>query len=357
MIPIISKVENAIPILNILFILNYCSFSRENLCTFDNQNTTFIGKYSLFNLINLMLPYPFRPPFPHFIDKDVEKSKLNPIFDPFRKIDFINFNTVNAEDAIRYLKDAKELELSFKKISFYPDSTEEIEQITDPEYFKKGVNTIYFYFNKSIVFSDTFFTNINDIRPRSILLNFGQEIKEEFELIKILSKIKNCKSLQLFKYCFIDKWNLSFKNTSILVKSNKFDSIFIEWKNFTWEVIFSQFNQQFWFTKENSKDETFMHITKWSDLELNDFQAWSIEESKLYKNIFSTQLSKCNDELELIIPMSYLNSVNINKEVESSIDNIFWSEFIKKIWNAPKISWELNFSDFLKNINQICSLH
>ena len=304
-----------------------------------------------------MLLCPFTPPFPHFIDKDAEKSKLNPIFEPFRKIAPMNFYGVNKEDVIKYLEDAKELELSFKKIFFYPDSTEEIEWITDSEYFKKGINAINLHLNKSIVFSDTFFTNINDIRPYSLLFNFGQEIKEEFELVKILSKIKNCKRLQYSKYCFSDKWNFSFKNTQILVKSNKFEPIFVEWKSFTWEVIMSQLNQQFWFTKENSKDETFMHIVELFDLELNDFQTWSIEENKPFKNIFSTQLSKSNDEQELIIPMSYLNSVNINDDAESDNNNIFNKEFIKKIWNSPKITYEIHFSKILSDIYQFCSLH
>ena len=265
----------------------------------------------------------------------------------------MNFHRVKIEDVIKHLEGAKELELSFKKISFYPDSIEEIEQITNPEYFMKGVNAIDLYLNNSVILNDTFFNNINDIRPHSILFKFDEETEEEFELVKILTKIKNCKSLQVFKYIFSDKWSLSFKDTPILVKSNKFDPIFVEWKNFNCEIVMSQLNQQFWFTK----DKSFMHIVESFDFKLNDFQAWSIEENKLFKNIFSTQLSKSNDEQELIIPMSYLNSVNINDDAESDNNNIFNKEFIKKIWNSPKITYEIHFSKFLRNINQFCSLH
>ena len=74
--------------------------------------------------------------------------------------------------------------------------------------------------------------------------------------------------------------------------------------------------------------------------------------------VFSTFHSICNEDIEFIIPMKYLNSVDINTKLTSeSINHEHESAFIEEIYNLSDFSILVNFSFFLKNIDQYTSIH
>ena len=93
-------------------------------------------------MIYLELFYYFWPPFPHFVENEEDESKLNPIFEPFRKIERLNLHGVGIEDAVKHLTDAKNLKLFIKNVSLYPNSSEELENLTNPKLLKNGVRII-----------------------------------------------------------------------------------------------------------------------------------------------------------------------------------------------------------------------
>ena len=89
----------------------------------------------------IYLDYSCEPPFPHFIDWYNDKSKLDPVFEPFRRIYWLCLE-VGIDDAISYLTDVKDLNLFINSIVLFPYDSEESELLSNPEFFKKGVRSI-----------------------------------------------------------------------------------------------------------------------------------------------------------------------------------------------------------------------
>ena len=59
-----------------------------------------------------------------------------------RKIERLNLHGVGIEDAVKHLTDAKNIKLFIKNVSLYPNSSEELENLTNPKLLKNGVEII-----------------------------------------------------------------------------------------------------------------------------------------------------------------------------------------------------------------------
>ena len=150
----------------------------------------------------------------------------------------------NLEQQVSYLTDAKDLEIIVNEVLLTPQNTEELETVTNPGFYMKGINAINFTFRIPLDLTNEFFNNISFIKPRLLSLNFFKDSIKNSDFIKILSKIKYCDSLELSKQSFLKTgFKLCFKNTSILVKSNVLRPIYIECKNFTWELNANRLNK------------------------------------------------------------------------------------------------------------------
>ena len=185
-----------------------------------------------------------RKPFPHFIGNDAENNKLNPIYEFYKRIERLDMREFNLKLQVSYLTEAKDLEIIVNEVLLTPQNTEELETITNPEFYMKGINAMNFTFKKPLDLTNEFFNNISLIKPRLLILNFFKDSIKNSDFIKILANIKHCDNLKLSKQSFLKTgFKLSFKNISILVKSNVLRPIYIECKNFTWELNANRLNE------------------------------------------------------------------------------------------------------------------
>ena len=118
--------------------------------------------------------------FPHFIDRDASKSELNPVFASFRRIDQLNLYNSEFDIVMDYLSDVRDLELHVNKIVLKSYDSEQLEQMSDPEFFPKGVDIIHLSISNSWAITDKFLCNVNEIKPIKLYQIF---------LIKIENKL------------------------------------------------------------------------------------------------------------------------------------------------------------------------
>ena len=178
------------------------------------------------------------------------------------------------------------------------------------------------------------------------------------EWIKIFSKLQSWPNLQITK-CFhkLGRY-LYFKNTPVLIKSKSLGCILVEWKNFNWYVKINEFNQNYWFSKNSSQDQSFLHIVDWRNLEFYDFHVWNIKEKPQLKDQFSHHLLKGENEPELIIPMINLCSASFNEEeVLDIINHENKCDLIKEFWNDSNFSTRILIQKYLDKIDEFTSIH
>ena len=135
----------------------------------DNPNL--LEKLSL-NDYDLFLANEKAINFPHFIDKENESKKLNPIFINFCRIQNIWLDLVSYEFSISSLKDIEILVLKIDNLFLAGNNEEEWETLTNPWYFKKGVRSISYKFNIVHNLPDKFFENIKMIDLDSVNFEF-----------------------------------------------------------------------------------------------------------------------------------------------------------------------------------------
>ena len=78
-----------------------------------------------------------------------------------------------------------------KKTTYFLDlyttqNSEELEALTNPEFYKKGVNYIVITIEELIPISKKFFENIDHIKPKSVLFHFSKEANKFYGYIKLL---------------------------------------------------------------------------------------------------------------------------------------------------------------------------
>ena len=137
-----------------------------------------IKKYSLIDLtfISFDMSSYEQECFPHFINRFVDKSNLNPLFEPFRSIMRLNLNYVDLNTALAYLADARDLNFKINHLLLSLRNSEELDALTNPEIYEKEVKNLHLLFKLSFALTDEVLFNISTIMPKSLRLNFYKEI-------------------------------------------------------------------------------------------------------------------------------------------------------------------------------------
>ena len=123
-----------------------------------------------------------------------------------------------------------------------------MEVLSDPKYLRKGVDFIYVWYGKSFWLTEKCYKNLTALKTSALKLEV-RENKNELDFIRILTKLKYCKNLEITKQIIISDWTLSFLNVPILVKLNKKTTFYLKWKKFICFVNIAKLNENFWFTK------------------------------------------------------------------------------------------------------------
>ena len=127
-------------------------FNKTSTCfsyTVNHENLLLIEKSALINSISIYIDLHKDTYFPHYIYTDEDKCELDPIFESFRKIEYLHLNRFNVKSAIECLTEAKDLKLQINSLLLYPKTAEELEDLTNPVFFVKGVNFVEFILDVS----------------------------------------------------------------------------------------------------------------------------------------------------------------------------------------------------------------
>ena len=161
-------------------------FNKTSTCfsyTVNHENLLLIEKSALINSISIYIDLHKDKYFPHYISTDEDKCELDPIFESFRKIDYLHLNRFKVKSAIKCLTEAKDLKLQINSLLLYPKTAEELEELTNPVFFVEGVNFIEFILDPSFAFTDIFYNVVSfvissSLKPKinSILFEIKQRI-------------------------------------------------------------------------------------------------------------------------------------------------------------------------------------
>ena len=86
------------------------------------------------------------------------------------------------------LKDIKEARIQINILILDVSNEEELEGIIKPEYLRNAVSELGISFNDTIMLTDTFFENMNQIWLKEISLRFTNKVTYSFDIIRILKK-------------------------------------------------------------------------------------------------------------------------------------------------------------------------
>ena len=267
------------------------------------------------------------------------------------------------EKLLTILKDIGELKTQIDNIYLSVSDPDESEILTNPEFFEGGLEKIYYSFKKSHTLSNIFFQNVNKINLRSIsfMFEFRQELS--YDIIRVLSYIKQDIELT-FEYSFPDNdCQLLFVNAPIkIIQSNCKEPIYLKWKDFSCYIDLNEFENHFWFTSElidtNGKAETYIHIVSSKEYCFNRFIIIDdIEEIKKNDQDSSKNLLNDKIETEIIVSTKYLNTTNIGKGFLDQIKcQINKRDMMQELSKAKLLAISLNYSLELKYIDQLESL-
>ena len=345
-------------------ILNSIKLTDENNWTStesDWNSCSIIDKFVIKNLKDFIADET------HFIWPQyfIDVSKLfesETCWKPFYKLFFLNLTFNSYSQAMSILEDIGNIGMKIEFVCISASNKEELEDLTNPKYFNKGLSDLEIYLNDTIMLTNTFFNNINWIGLKTISFRFDYEITGGFDIIRILKSVTHNVKLDLIHEYAIDSCSLCFKNVPIkIIQSNWEDPLFVKWNAFTCYVEIDQLSKNFWFSSiglETTKDtsDTFIHLNY--SKEYNFDCSKLIDESeimKTYKIKFPNYhlMSEC----EFIIPMKYLYSVNYrSKSILSLISHEDKLELINQISNAQKIECEIGYCSELQYLNEWVSL-
>ena len=280
--------------------------SDWNSCRIIDQFMIKDFKYFIVDKTHFILPQ-------SFIDASrLFESEIS--WKPFYKLFFLYLAYYSRYEAMSILEDIGNIGMKIHFVHIRPSKKEELEDLTNPKYFSKGLSNLDITLKDTIMLTDKFFDNINWIGLKTINFEFAYGITGSFDIIKILKNAPQSIKLNLRHMYSFDSCSLCFKNVPIkIIQSNYEDPLFVKWNAFTCYVEIDQLYKNFWFSSvdsETTKDtsETFIHL-KYSK-EYNFDCCKLIDESeimKTYKTKFPNHHSM--SECEFIIPMKYLYSV------------------------------------------------
>ena len=103
--------------------------------SFSYQKTKLIDKFSL-KIKQSFCSTENKIVFPHYVNKFEDRSQINPEFILFKRVFYLNLSDISIEESIELLEDIRDLELKIDYICISSKSSNELELITSPEYYK-----------------------------------------------------------------------------------------------------------------------------------------------------------------------------------------------------------------------------
>ena len=347
-----------------LDILNSIKLTDENNWTStesDWNSCSFIDQFVIKDLKDFIVDKT------HFIFPQyfIDASKLfesELCWKPFYKLFFLYLAYNSYSQAMSILEDIGNIGMQIKFVKIRPSNKEELEDLTNPKYFSKGLSNLDITLKDTIMLTDKFFDNINWIGLQTINFEFAYGVTGSFDIIRILKNAPQSIKLNLRHMYAFDSCFLCFKNVPIkIIQSNCEDPLFVKWNAFTCYVEIDQLSKNFWFNSvdsETTKDtlDKFIHL-KYSKEYNFDF-CKLIDESEIMKT-YNIKFPNHHSvsECEFIIPMKYLYSVYYrSKSILSLISHEDKLEFMNQISKTQKIDCKINYCSELQYLSEWVSL-
>ena len=267
---------------------------------------------------------------------------------PFHKIFYLFLKKFSFDQSISILKDIGNIGMQINCICMGVSNIEELESLTNPEYFYKGLSKLDIWFEDTITLTDTFFDNINRIRLKEINFEFSYGITGSFDIIRILKNAPQNIKLGLIYGYSTNSCTLCFAHVPIkIVQSNCEDPLYAEFNQFTCFIEIDKFFENFWFSSVDSEMtqqnwETFIHVKMSKEYKFDCCNLFDESETfKKYKTRFPdhSPMSEC----EFIIPMKYLYFVYYGSSVYSLITHKYKLELMNQISKAKKIWFSISY--------------
>ena len=179
----------------------------------------------------------------------------------------------------------------------------------------------------------------------------------------MLKEIKSWPNLEFKNSKTNGLWKLTFSKVPIFVKQDQQNFVFIKWRSFVCYLNINEIYEKFRFIKDeftSNSESTLLHITDSNSFEFHDFERMQDEEviNQLQNEFLINAFSEYIDNGEFIIPMWYLDTINIDESQASDLVlNDQGIYFINEIRKAKKFLWSIKISNLLKNIDQYTSLN
>ena len=296
----------------------------------------------------------------------IDASKLvesESCWKPFYKIFFLSLSYKTYSQTISILKDIKETRMQISNLYLGVSNLEELEDLIKPEYISNTVSKLRIWFKDTIMLTDTFFDNINQIRLKDIDFSFDFGITASFDIIRILKNIQQNIKITLNYGYSTNSCTLCFAHVPIkIVQSNCEDPLFIECSQFTCYVKINKLNESFWFSSADPESaqgnsETFIHVKMSIEYKFDNIKI--LDESKvvkIYKMKFPDHSPMSECEL-IIIPMKYLYSVDYDsKDIQSLMSHKYKLEFMNQISKAQKVSCSVSYYNEIQYLSEWVSL-
>ena len=202
-------IQELIPYFDILKSIKVINDSDWTIADSDFNSCSIIDKFVIEGY------YDFIVDKSHFLLPQylIDASKLvesENCWKPFYKVNSLYLNYESYSNTKSILEDIWDIGIQINYWDFSVHNTEELDCLTKPEYFSKGLLELGLCFNDTIPLSDTFFDNINQIKMKEISIKFDDEVNGSFDIIRILKNAPQNIELNL-KYGYItNNCSLSF---------------------------------------------------------------------------------------------------------------------------------------------------
>ena len=158
---------------------------------------------SLTLLDRIILDYSFyrRTPFSLNVNEpllsdyliDKESLEINSMFSPFRYISHINLKWGASIVNMEFLEIFKTLKLNLKSLDISAEDKIQLEKLTNPIFYKAGVENINCYFQNINLLSDKTVENLDEIRAKNIFV-YQEELSQCLLQFSHLFSKENLKS-------------------------------------------------------------------------------------------------------------------------------------------------------------------
>ena len=339
-------IQELVPYFDILKSIKLTDENDLTRTDFNYNSWSIINKFALRNFNFIVDDMHFVLP-QYLIDVGKLDESENS-WKPFHKIFYLYLKQFSFDQSISILKDIGNIGIQINCLYMGVSNTEQLEGLTNPEYFYKGLSKLEIWFEDTITLTDTFFDNINRIRLKEINFEFSYGITGSFDIIRILKNApQNIKLGLIFGYS-TDSCTLCFAHVPIkIVQSNCEDPLYAEFSQFTCYIEIDKFFENFWFSSVDSETtqqnwETFIHMKMSKEYKFDCCTLFDESEIvKKYKTRFPDNSPM--SEYELIIPMKYLNFVYSGCSINSLITHKDKLELMNQISKAQKIWFLISY--------------